>query len=203
MLSDLVADTKDLKEYIKYTNYAIGNTDTLMLLLSRDSVQQISTGKLYWYGLWGGAHDAFVPHDATISQMKSSGTLRYFTNEALNHDVAEYDQLCRKWEKNAQADLVIYTEVRKARAKIFEFKYNDAANNIYQANKISFSQARIDSFIQNNPPLLSHDKAILNEYIEMIRSRFLKQQVGNADTLLLHAIKLISELKNKYQLTHE
>jgi len=36
--------------------------------------------------------------------MESSGALRYFTNLSLNHEVAEYDQLCRKWEVLEQTD---------------------------------------------------------------------------------------------------
>lgn len=131
MISDLTSDTADLKFYIKYTSYAVGNTETLMQLLAVNDPKQIPSGKLYWYGLWSGAHGPFVPHDATIHQMESSGSLRYFTNSSLNRNVAQYDQLCRRWEKLEQIDIGIYTEVRKARAKIFESKYNDAANNIY------------------------------------------------------------------------
>ena len=96
MISDLKSDTADLKFYIKYTSYAVAYTDTLMQLLAAGDPKQVPTGKLYWYGLWGGAHGSFVPHDATIHQMESSGSLRYFTDASLNRNVAQYDQLCRK-----------------------------------------------------------------------------------------------------------
>ena len=203
MITDLTSDTADLKFYIKYTSYAVGNTDTLMQLLSANDPKQIPSGKLYWYGLWGGAHGTFVPHDATIHQMESSGSLRYFTNASLNQEVAQYDQLCRKWERTEETDIGIYIEVRKARAKIFDFKYNDAANSIYQANKILFRQERIDSFIKTNPLLLNFDKASFNEYLEMVRSRYLQGQVTNADTLLQHATILIEKLKKEYNLQDE
>jgi hypothetical protein len=203
MVSDIASDTADLKVYIKYTSYAVGNIDTLLQLISVNDPKQIPSGKLYWYGLWGGASGTFVPHDATIHQMESSGSLRYFTNASLNREVAQYDQLCRKWETIAETDLGIYIEVRKARAKIFEFKYNDAANSIYQANRISFSQERIDSFIKTNPHLLNFDKALFNEYLEMVRSRYLQGQVTNADTLLQHATILIEKLKKEYHLQDE
>jgi len=203
MISDLSSDTADLKSYIKYTSYAVAYTDTLMQLLTIGDPKQVPTGKLYWYGLWGGAHGSFVPHDATIHQMESSGSLRYFTDASLNRNVAQYDQLCRRWEKSAEIDIGIYTEVRKARAKIFEFKSNDAANNIYLANKTSFKQERIDSFMKTNPPLLTYDKTLFNEYLEMIRSRFLPYQLRDADTLLQHATILIDKLKKVYHLKSE
>jgi len=206
MISDLSSDTADLKSYIKYTSYAEGSIDTLLQLISVNDPMQIPSGKLYWYGLWGGAHGTFVPHDATIHQMESSGSLRYFTNASLNRNVAQYDQLCRRWEKLEEIDIGIYTEVRKARAKIFESKYNDAANNIYQANKTLLNREPIDSFkildsfMKTNPPLLTYDKTLFNEYLEMVRSRFLSNHLKDADTLMLHATVLITELKKEYHL---
>ncbi len=201
MISDLTSDTVYLKKYIAYTTNALDNTDTLSQLLSNNEVKQIPTGKLYWYGLFGGAHGFFVPNDATIHQMESSGELRYFTNPNLNRDVANYDQLCRKWQKSAEADLGIYIEVRKARAKIFEFKYNEIANNIYQAIRISHNRDVLDSFMKTNPPLLTDDKTLFNEYLEMIRSRFIYLQVADAKTLLQQATLLIGELEKEYHLS--
>lgn len=206
MISDLTSDTSDLKYYISYTRYAVGNTDTLMQLLSAQDPKQIATGKLYWYGLWGGAHGSFLPHDATIHQMENSGALRYFSNDSLNRSVAQYDQLCRKWERAAQLDIGIYTEVRKARSKIFESRYNDKVNDVYQANKNLLIQRKLDpiklldSFIKSDPPLLTYDKVLFNEYLEMVRSRFLSTQLENAETLLQDASELIDKLKKAYSL---
>jgi hypothetical protein len=94
MLKDLEADTAQLKPYRTYFDYAACNVDTLMQMLSSHDLKDIPTGKLYWYGLWGGAHRFFVPNDATFQQMKSSGSLRYF-DKTVAYDVANYDRLCR------------------------------------------------------------------------------------------------------------
>ena len=203
MMSDLKSDTSNLKKYIEYYTIALDNIDTLSQLLSNNEVKQIPTGKLYWYGLWGGAHGGFVPNDATVHQMESSGELRYFTNAALNRDVANYDQLCRQWQNTAEADLGIYIEVRKARAKIFEFKYNEIANNIYQASKTASNRSVLDSFMKTNPPLLTEDKTLFNEYLEMIRSRFIEWQLKDAKTLLQKATLLTDELEKEYQLKNK
>jgi hypothetical protein len=203
MVSDLESDTSDLNGYIKYASYASSNIDSMMQLFSDSNAAQIPSGKLYWYGLWGGAHRDFVPHDATMHQMESSGSLRYFTDKSLNREAAQYDQLCRNWEKAEETDIGIYVEVRKARSKIFDSKYNNAANQIWLANKISFKQQRIDSFIKTNPPLLSYDKTLFNDYVEMVRSRYLWLKVNNADTLLVHATLLLKDLKKEYNLENE
>jgi hypothetical protein len=200
MVDDLASDTVELKDYAKYMSYAAYNLDTLMQLLSANKLGEIPSGKLYWYGLWGGAHRTFVPNDATFQQMKSSGSLRYFTNKSISQKVAQYDQLCRNWNTLEEIDQPIYGEVRKMRAQIFEFRYNEVANGIFQSSRLSPDQKRIDSFILTNPPLLTYDKTTFNEYIELVRSRFISKKVGRADTLLVHARDLITELKEKYHL---
>lgn len=198
MVNDLRADTIQLSQYINYMSYASKNVDTLLDLLSANDPKDIASGKLYWYGLWGGAHRAFIPNDATFQQMKNSGSLRYFTKSLLAEKVAQYDQECRNNQFNEEMNNNLYVEVRKSRAQIFDFKYNVQANDIYQANKISFSRKRIDSFVNTNPPLLTYDKTVFNQYVELVRSRYLPLKVANADSLLRHASLLISELKNEY-----
>lgn len=197
MLQNMEADTVQLKSYREYFNYAASNADTLMQMLTVAEPKDIPSGKLYWYGLYGGAHRYFVPNDATFQQMKSSGSLRYFEKTVAN-DVGKYDRLCRLMRVNEEMLRDVYTEVRKSRAQIFDFRYNDMANNIFQANRISFDQKKIDSFLRSNPPLLSSDKILFNQYVELVRSRFMHVNVSYADSLLKQAAKLITELQNKY-----
>ena len=197
MVSDLSADTAELKNYISYWSYAADNVDTLFQLLSAHQPKEIPSGKLYWYGLFGGAPTFFIPNDATFQQMKSAGTLRYFSND-LMQKVAQYDQLIRRMKIYDDQDEGIWTEVRKIRSQIFYVQFNEAANDVYQSNKVSFDRKRIDSFMQSTPPLLSNDKAVFNQYLELVRSRFMHSKVRDADTLLFHSISLIDDLKKEY-----
>jgi hypothetical protein len=208
MLKDLEADTAQLRPYRVYFDYAASNVDTLMQMLSSHDLKDIPTGKLYWYGLFGGAHGLFIPNDATFQQMKSSGSLRYF-DKIISYDVAKYDRLCRMMQTTEASLNSIYGEARKSRALIFEFRYNDQANNIAQfnnvgrASKTSVDQNKIDSFMRSNPPLLSYDKTLLNQYVELVRSRFMHTNVVRADSLLNQSNKLIKELEQKYDLETE
>ena len=141
----------------------------------------------------------------------------FFGNKLINRQLTLYDELCRNMEASDAKETGIYAEVRKARAKLFEFEYNEKANNIYHGigivrgkpasdaygTNIASRQALIDSFKKTNPPLLSYDKTMFNEYVEMVRSRFFYLKVANADTLLQHATGLIQELKKEYRLDNE
>jgi len=197
MVNDLVSDTIQLRRYINYMTNADHNVDTLFQLLSAHEPKEIPSGKLYWYGLFAGASESFVPNDATFQQMKSSGSLSYFTHSSIAKKVAEYDRFCRKMKSDDNSDDGIHVEIRKVRAQIFEFKYNAVANNIYQASRVLFDRKRIDSFIKSNPPLLTYDKTIFNEYEELARSRFFDRKVRAADTLYQHAVALIGDLKKE------
>ena len=202
MVNDLSADTTELKIYISYWSYAANNVDTLFQLLSVHEPKEIPSGELYWFGLFGGAPRVFIPNDATFQQMRSAGTLRYFSNN-LMQKVAQYDQLIRKMKIYENQDETIFTEVRKIRSQIFYVQFNEVANNIFQSNKTLFSRARIDSFLRSNPPLLSNDKIIFNQYLELVRSRFMHSKVQQANDLLIRAVALIYDLKQEYRLNNE
>jgi len=108
--------------------------------------------------------------------MKSSGSLRYF-NKNVASAVGKYDRFCRLIQSNETKEFSIYTEVRKLRAQLFEFKYNDVANIIYQTRLTPSYQSRLDSFIRSGPPLLTNNKILFNQYVELVRSRFLRTVV--------------------------
>jgi len=197
LYSDLKLDTAELDGYLTYFKFATANTDTLMQLLSTSDPKRIPSGELYWFGLFGGAYHVFTPHDATLIEMKNSGSLRFFGDKTINRKLALYDEECQSIKISEDKEAGVYAETRKARAHIFEFKYNELANDIYHgmhgtgANgntdpyglKVASKLTKIDSFKKTNPPLLSYDKTLFNEYLEMVRSRFLYIKVQSAGTL--------------------
>jgi hypothetical protein len=198
MKEDLKADTAQLINYNKYFTTTANYIDTFMLLLQNNDPQNIPSGKLYWYGLYGGARGSFIPNDATFQQMKSSGSLEFFKTK-IAIDIEKYDRLCRLLEASDDMNKDIYTEVRKTRAMIFDFKYNEMANQIWQKNRVAFNQARIDSFISINPPLLSYDKVLFNQYVELVRSRFIRiYNVAYSDSLLNQAKIVLDDLNKNY-----
>ena len=200
MVEDLKADTADLKTYLTYTGFTVHNVDTLMQLLSGSDIKNIPGGKLYWYGLYGGAQPSFIPHDATFQQMKSSGSL-LFLKKSIAREIGTYDQLCRKSLIVEEADHLMFAEVRKVRAQIFQFQYNKQANDLADARHPErMNWSKIATFCNSNPPLLTYDKVIFNQYIELVRSRFMDRKIVAGDSLLKNATSLISDLKNEYHI---
>ncbi|PWU04732.1 MAG: hypothetical protein C5B52_00915 [Bacteroidetes bacterium] len=198
MVTDLKTDTIELNDIVHRTYLAVTYLDTFLQVTSKQEITQIPSGKLYWYGLWGGFIRPFISHDAALQQMKSSGTLRYITNDTLAKLITDYDLLLRSMQELNDLDAPIYLETRKARAKIFDFRYNLKANEIAQATYVSFNQSIIDTFMLLNPPMLTVDKGTFNEYIELCRSRMLKAVLKKELEILEKATNLLGELKKVY-----
>jgi len=198
MVSNLSADTTTLKAMTGYLTIAARNVDTLIQLTVSNDIKNIPSGKLYWYGLAGGARLGFITNDATFQQMKSSGSLRYF-GKAVGNEVAQYDWLCRSMQSDEVRDQGIYLEVRKLRSALFKFQYNMEANDIFQ-NADKIDHKKLIAFLSSNPPLLSYDQLAFNQYIELVRSRFLDTRLKKVQQLHKNATQLITDLKKEYHI---
>jgi arginyl-tRNA synthetase len=133
--------------------------------------------------------------------MRNSGSLRYFGNYELEQLIGEYDQVTRQIKTVNAIDQTTYIETRKARARIFDFRYNNMANELVQSSVYTrYNQASIDSFIKRNPPLLTQDKQLFNEYAELCRSRNLKIQLSNYNRALMMATAIIKALEHDFHL---
>jgi hypothetical protein len=117
MKINLQVDTSELIQIVHRGTYASNYLDSFLLLLSTNDISKIPTGKLYWYGLFGGYLRGFQSNDATFQQMKSSGSLRYFLNSSLEQDISNYDQLMRSIQVLTEIDRDVQLEVRKLREK--------------------------------------------------------------------------------------
>lgn len=195
MIADLESDTAYLRSRFDGMRTARDNVDTFLSLISKQGGRDASTGKMYWYGLWCGYIAEIAPDDATFRAMTSSGDLRLFDYPRVGRYVVRYYAAAAAVARQATADEPIYARTREVHARIFGFQYNSRANQIVQANRKSFSQARIDAFIRTNPPLLSRDPALMSEYGEMCRSRFFEGQVGNLGRALEAADTAIARLR--------
>jgi hypothetical protein len=195
MIADLESDTAYLRSRVEGTRTARDNVDTFLSLIAQRGGRDASTGKLYWYGLWCGYIAEFAPDDATFRAMTSSGDLRLFDYPRVGRYVVRYYAAAALVARQAAADEPIYARTRDLHARIFDFQYNSRANQVVQANRKSFSQARIDAFIRTNPPLLSRDPALMSEYGEMCRSRFFRGQVGSLGRALEAADTAIARLR--------
>lgn len=202
LVSDLADDTTDLKRANERYLYSVNNIDTFLTLVRNTEFDNIQTGKLYWYGLWSGYNRSFVRNDATFQQMKNSGSLRYINNKTISKKMGQYDALVRKIENQNTEDLPFQLKTRELRSQIFDFRYNDKANRLVLDSSDLKNYALVDSFIKSNPPLISKDKMVINQFAEFcrVRRRIFELLFQYQQQALQIAKELIVELKKEYRL---
>jgi len=54
MLTNLQTDTAELKQIVYRGEFAVKFLDSFLQLVTTMDMHQIPSGKLYWYGSWGG-----------------------------------------------------------------------------------------------------------------------------------------------------
>lgn len=199
MVTDIRSDTATLRQAIANVAVARDNVAHFLALVADPRPDTIPTGGLYWYGLWCGYGPRFASDDATFETMKASGALQLFDYGDVGRYVAQYYQSVSAARELIAKDELIYGRARELHAKIFDFHVNSTANDIAQANRVSFSQGRIDAFVRTRPPLLSRDPALMSEYAEICRSRFFERHVSSLEQTLEHADTALARLERMHR----
>ena len=98
LLEDLKKDTAMLGYRKKVLLASISQTDTLVEMVTRRGFKNIPADSFYFYN--GSAINVTLRKgfaEATIQQLKSSGSIRYFSDLTLKKKISEYDIVIREF----------------------------------------------------------------------------------------------------------
>lgn len=197
---DIIQDTINLTEAIRVSKEIAFKIDTLRDICRGKAIKDVKAGAIYYYSRFTFRHWGFNSNDATIQQLKNSGSLRYFKNYELEDAIGRYDQSVRWLDAAFGSDrdnLRIATEYR--------FQLLDA----YVLDSVmSYTLPRnfINEFMQHDEPLVVYDKVKWEEYLNCAaaRSAGLKRLIDVAYIpVLKNGRKVISLLKKEYHLENE
>jgi len=93
MYDELKKDTALLNDVIKIKKWRGQKLDSLIYLMTLPDLQK-NAGPIYYYSSFLNTDIPFTPYDATIQQLRSSGTLRYFKNPELYNVITQYYSTC-------------------------------------------------------------------------------------------------------------
>ena len=111
---------------------------------------------------------SFIPNDATMQQMRSSGSLRYFKKFEFYMTITQYYNHCN-----------YYNDVSKQRVKMplsFQAKLFDAFDLAGFVTVTPDYRAAVH-MSGSSPKLLTTDKQILNEYASYVSNEVVLNQV--------------------------
>lgn len=202
---DLRTDIAEFNRAEKVLNKIIIAGDSLAKILNESTIKKVSGGKIYYYEYWSGWRWSVISRDATLQQLKNSGSLRYLHNTSLVRKILDYEESVRiiymlqnKYEPEK-------TENWKLVQKVFNQEYfnlldanprlaRDSTGGGFIANSM------LDSFMRNDYPLNSYDKDVLFELKNWAynSSRNYKVIVHDIQTARDKARELIEVLDKEY-----
>jgi hypothetical protein len=207
LVDDLKFDIAELNRADRVLYKIILAGDSLASLLNAHDIKQVPGGKLYYYEYWSGWRWRIVSRDATLQQLKNSGSLRYMKNTIVRK-VLDYEEALKiiyllqdkfESEKIQNWNLV---------QKVFDNDYFAELDKIKAASKDSSlksfdtNDGELEIFLTKNIPLSTYDKNILFELKNWARnsSWSYRIQMGNIRSAAKKASLVIEALKQEYHI---
>ena len=207
LISDLNADRAELNRASRILANIIAAGDSLASQLSAADAKRIPGGKLYFYEYWAAWRWRVTSRDATLQQLKNSGSLRYMNN-SLVRKILDYEESLKiiyllqdeyETDKNENLGLV---------QRVFDSDYFVALDNLKPARRdssekhLDITNEEVRSFMNKNIPLHSYDEAILFELKNRARNSSIsyRVQVQNIETAQKKAQVVIDALESEYHI---
>ena len=196
LYEDLKADTTLLNAAISEKNFVIPKIDTFRMLVHTKAIDELPAGTWTYFGRFGTRKLNVSLQDATLKQLLSSGDLRLFQKHNVAYAIAQYDQAVQDMRDAFPFLDLIYSDLVKARNKIFDASYID------EVMGLTISAEKIDSFKKESFPLLSNKKEDFIQYANLcqLQSFNLKLILTRIEAVDKRAESLLSLLKKEYNL---
>jgi hypothetical protein len=193
LVNDLLLDSQDAAKFLKRNQEKVEIYDTILKLYNKDFSKKENSKRLYIYFLKSTGLPMFDPHTATLTQLKSSGSLGLIQKQNVIDRILRYDQQTSFLQKINGVYSEGYYNTWTAACPILHVNlYLDSAFADYSSK---------DILTKDLPPIKSSQQqldvffgAITRQQISTQQQvKLLRQQISLADDLL----KMI---KNEYDL---
>ena len=207
LTDDLTFDIAELTRANRVLNKIVTASDSLAPLLNAPDIKKVPGGKLYYYEYWSGWRWRIVSRDATVQQLKNSGSLRYMKSK-LVRNILDYEESLKiiylLQDKYEPEKIENWNLVQK----VFDYDYFADLDQIKAARRDSsgrnfnVTDKEVTAFLNKNIALNTYDKSVLFELKNWARntSWSYRIQVGNLESAMQKARVAIEALKKEYHL---
>jgi len=196
LMDDLKKDTAQLISGLKQIDFVAPRIDTFRTLAQTEKISNFPGGTWYYYARFTSWYFSFNSNNATIEQLKSSGSLRYFKNKGVINAIAQYDKICQSIKELYNYEQPIINNTIALRNKIFN------AANFDPIMDFRTSRGEIDSFMQKKIKFLDNSSAMLIElanYCQITAADYRERKLYYLKALNLGG-DLLKLLKKEYHL---
>jgi hypothetical protein len=195
LYEDLKKDTLFINRIIDIKEWRNGKIDSLFYFLSQPILQENATA-IYYYTQFLDIDLPFKPNDATIQQLRSSGSLRYFSNLKLYNEISVYYSDC-SFYIDREEEGVNNTMLLSVTPKLFN------AQKMYSFLKVTADIKDAVHYPTGKMELLTTESKTINELL--MYAKKIKKSNDVALMLLKGFIvqelkTLMEELKKEYKL---
>jgi len=203
LYKDLQNDTAELRTAAWYENKTVSMIDSLVNFISSKNPSQKS-GQLYYYMRLAGWSYNVDWSKATMNQLISSGSLRYFTNTQLVTQISSYNTLANIMTKIDESIDARRTRAAAHRDRILIAKYQQvfstiSMDDIYYGRKNVFA----DSIRNTDVPVQNNVSDLINAFANAIldtKSLREYQQAKYYPEAIKAATEIMELLKKEYHL---
>ena len=196
LYDDLKKDSADLHRVIMIKQTRNRKLDSLVYFLSLSDVGK-QANAIYYYSSFLYVNIPFTNNDATIQQLRSSGTLRYFKNPKLYNAITQYYTDCKFYleRENENEKKNIFSD--ELHASLFD------ANDFASVTTITPDIMDAVQYPGKESHLLSTDKKLVNQLLHCVNSN---KKANELSIMLLQTFiadeldRLIMTLKKEYYL---
>ena len=196
LYEDLKVDTTLLDANIAERTFVIPKIDTFRMLVHTKAIDELPAGTWTYFGRFGTRKVNVSLQDATLKQLLSSGDLRLFQRHNIAYSIAQYDQAVQDMRDAFTFLDLVYSDLVKARDKIFDGWYFD------EIMELTISPEKIDSFKKKSFPLLSNKKEDFIQYANLCQMESFNQKLVliRIESVDKRAKSLLTLLKKEYHL---
>jgi len=202
LIHDLEKDTAMVRVDIRNMEYITARIDSLSALLKSNKISKLTNGQLFAYTHFGCDYRPYTWSRASLDEIKSSGSLRYFENDSLIMKISAYDALTKHLDEDFSGDMERNDRVSLKRNSIIDRNYglNDSLVT-WKTNPDSI----ISIILKIQPPLTlltnnTNDiKSLMNDYLD-IQEQLNGRGGFELPHLAREAAELIFLLKKEYHL---
>ena len=211
LVHDLEKDTAMVQVDISQMKRGRSKIDSLASFLKDKKISEISNRQLFAYTRFSTLYRPYTWSRATLDEIKSSGSLRYFGNDSIIMRVSAYDALTKHLDQDFNGDAALTNSVSEKRNRIINMDYSlpdsvnyslidaDSIINILLQNKTNYNSQDDLQLLTSN---INDIRSLLNHYLTIRKELYGR---GNFELarLVSDATQLITMLQKEYSLKDE
>lgn len=199
MIDDLVRDTLNIQYHLSRLNVAVKTISNLADYCRDKPLSQIKNLDLYRLTsiTW---NPPFRWSRATLEQIKSSGSLRYFTNDSIIYYISQYDAVTLHLDQDNLEDQQRYSSAIEKKLEVVDLNYPEDFLNALKSNPDSMLRTPAYAEMNSSRSLLTSDinkvKLMANGYLTI--KDYSSSRIKELSHLVHDQSRLILLLKREY-----